>query len=144
MRAAPNWVGRCGTLADEDRTLPENETILVVDDNDMVRKIVCAQVESAGYHVLGADSSASALEMSRACGSIDVVVTDLAMPGGGGVALVEALRHAHPALRALFMSGFRDAPVPGTFIAKPFSQIELLDSVQRLLEDADLPAAIGA
>jgi DNA-binding NtrC family response regulator len=124
--------------------LQKTETILIVDDNDMVRKLVRAQVESAGYRVVDADSPASALELSRVCGRIDLVVTDLVMPGGGGVTLAEDLRRGHPALRALFMSGFGDARVPGSFIAKPFSGIEILDAVRRLLEDNDLPVAIGA
>jgi CheY-like chemotaxis protein len=120
------------------------ETVLIVDDNDLVRKLVCAQVASGGYRVVEADSPKAALALSRCCGRLDIVVADLLMPDGGGVALVQALRQQHQALRALFMSGLEEAHVPGSFIAKPFSGIELLDALRRLLEDADLPVAIGA
>ena len=130
--------------ADCNCRMGEIETVLIVDDNDLVRTLVCAQVQSAGYRVLEAESPAAALELARCCGNVDVVLTDLAMPGGGGVALVAALQNRHPALRALFMSGFTDARVPGSFIAKPFSAAELLDALRRLLEENDLAVALGA
>jgi CheY-like chemotaxis protein len=123
--------------------MPEAETILIVDDNPTVRKVVCAHVESGGYRVLEAASPESALALSRAY-AIDAVITDLIMPGGGGAKLVEDLRRGRPALPALFMSGLAGAQVQGTFIAKPFSTIELLAALRLLLDETHLPVAIGA
>jgi DNA-binding NtrC family response regulator len=120
--------------------LHPTETVLIVDDNDIVRKLVCAFVESAGYTVLGAASSQEALEKARECESLDVVVTDVVMADGGGLALVEDLKRVYPSVRTLYMSGYPDARLTGNFIAKPFSADDLLAALRGVLDADAVPA----
>jgi PAS domain S-box-containing protein len=115
-----------------------HETILFVEDNPAVRHAVARMLAEAGYHVLAASSGAEALELAR--GSVDLVVSDLVMPGMGGRMLVNRLRAGHPNLRALFISGVeRDASVvpSGTaFLPKPFGADALLRAVRAVLDGA--------
>ena len=114
------------------------ETVLIVEDNDLVQKLVCRYVERAGYRVIRAGSAADALVQARACGWVDVVVADVVLPDGSGIALVQSLKRIYPELRTLYMSGYADARLTGGFIAKPFSSAELIEAL-RLLLDAGLP-----
>ena len=113
-----------------------HETILFVEDNPAVRHAVSRMLTEAGYHVLPAASGAEALELAR--GRVDLVVSDLVMPGMGGRMLVNRLRAGHPNLRALFISGVeRDASVvpSGTaFLPKPFGADALLRAVRAVLD----------
>jgi DNA-binding NtrC family response regulator len=111
-----------------------NGTVLIVDDNDIVRKLVCAYVKGGGYRVIEADSPADALEKAAACVRIDAVMVDLVMPDGGGIPLVPALKRIHPSLRTLYMSAHADAGLSGCFIAKPFSSAKLLKALRLLLD----------
>jgi DNA-binding response OmpR family regulator len=121
-----------------------NEVILLVDDEELVRKLLDAYLESAGYRVIQARSSAEAREKALGCETIDVVIADLGLPDGGGVALVHDLQRTRPPLRALWMSGNSDACVPGRFIAKPFGLTELLEAVQLVLDDDFAATTVAA
>jgi CheY-like chemotaxis protein len=124
------------------QTVVSTETILLVEDNGIVRSIVAAMLESHGYAVIPAASGAEAITVARSTGSIDLVLTDLVMPGMGGRDTAEAVRALHPGARALFMSGYTDDAVfrgggrsPGTgFIQKPFDGQALAGSVREALE----------
>lgn len=105
------------------------ETVLVVDDEPAVGAFVRALLEKGGYRVLSACSATAALEVSdRHEGPIDLLVTDVVMPGRNGPELYETLRARRPDLAVLFMSGHAPGPViasgaldAGTnFIEKPF------------------------
>jgi len=113
---------------------------LLVDDQDIVRKLLEDFVESAGYRVIAARSSAEAREQSLAAETIDVVIADLSLPDGDGVTLVRELRQARPSLRALFMSGDPEAEVGGRFIAKPFGLKDFLEALRLAINDDTLPA----
>ena len=116
------------------------ETLLLVEDEAPVRESVRRLLEWHGYTVIEARNGADALQIYDGNEQgIDLVLTDLMMPGMGGHELVELLRARHPELRVLFMSGYADkpmttngAPCRGTaYLEKPFT-VELL--MQRLRE----------
>jgi two-component system phosphate regulon response regulator PhoB len=113
--------------------------ILVVDDEETDRVILKAALESGGHLVLFASDGTSALDVCRR-ESIDLVVTDLAMPGGGGLRLIRELREAGDPVQILAVSGrarehlvlAEDYGADGTLF-KPVQVDELLDTVRRLL-----------
>jgi signal transduction histidine kinase len=118
--------------------------ILLVEDNDGVRDIARTTLEEAGYTVVAVSNANEALVEVATERRIDLVVSDLVMPGLGGRELVERLRANDPKLPVLYVSGFAaDGPpvLDGTgvgFLAKPFTGTQLLASVR-----AVLPAAMS-
>jgi CheY-like chemotaxis protein len=116
--------------------------ILLVEDEDALRLLVREVLEAAGYSILEAEDPERALAASRShVGPIDLVLTDLVMPGLGGRELVERLREGRPGLRALFMSGYTDPAAHQTegletgttFLPKPFAPTVLLRAVRLAL-----------
>jgi len=119
------------------------ETVLVVEDDPQVRRVTAQALRSAGYRVLVARDGQEALETSaRENGRMELLVTDLIMPGTNGRELSDELRRKRPELRVLFMSGYsRDiiskAGVIDTgmeFLQKPFTADQLTDRVRRVLD----------
>ncbi|MDY7083954.1 MAG: response regulator [Actinomycetota bacterium] len=117
-------------------------TVLVVEDEDGVRDIVCRILRRAGYDVRAAPDPATALEMCREGGlEMDALVTDIIMPGMSGTQLAAELRRARPGLPVLFMSGYTSGPAPGgqelpadaPLLHKPFQTDHLLSALQRVL-----------
>ena len=118
------------------------ETILLVEDDSAVREIVRLTLEDAGYHALPAENAEQALALARdRPGSVDLLVSDVVMPGTSGPALFDILRREGLTTRALFMSGYADDALrhserlpPGlTVLTKPFSPTLLLAAVARAL-----------
>ncbi len=119
------------------------ETVLVVEDDDAVRKMSCTFLSTKGYAVLEAASAAEAIRIADANSkSIDLVLTDLVMPGMKGRELAECIAKAHPGIPVLYMSAYTEDAVlntgvldPGTaFIEKPFGPDELAAKVRELLK----------
>ncbi len=119
------------------------ETLLLVEDEPQVRESVRRLLESQGYTVLEAQNGEDALQLyDRNAAGIDLVVTDVTMPGISGYELVQRLRSRAPGLRVLFMSGYADrAPASnggistGTgFVQKPFDVKTLMQRVREVLE----------
>jgi PAS domain S-box-containing protein len=119
------------------------ETILVVDDDDSVRALVRRILGEHGYAVFDAASPAAALESVRAASRhIDLLITDVVMPGQSGRELADELTAALPGLKVLYMSGYtHDAIVhrgvldPGIhFVSKPVTADVLLRTVRDLLD----------
>lgn len=117
------------------------ETILLVDDEQSVRAIVLKILRRAHYNVLEAENGEAALRIAEAHpGKIDLVITDMYMPGLRGPEVVERLAPTRPGLRALFISGYADQDartgVPGgaNFLNKPFSGQELASAVEKVLK----------
>jgi CheY-like chemotaxis protein len=117
-------------------------TILLVEDEPIVRKVAKRILSRAGFRVFTAESGEQALRISAERREhIDVLVTDVVMPGMGGGLLAEQMRIARPTIRTLFMSGYsrdqtipQDDPVRGTmFLAKPFTNESLVTRVKELL-----------
>jgi two-component system cell cycle sensor histidine kinase/response regulator CckA len=142
-------VARGGEVEEEDQApapLPPARgrgTVLLVEDEESVRRFTERVLSRGGYTVLAAAEGAEAMALSRQHpGIIHLLVTDLQMPRMNGSDLARRLMAERPGIRVLFISGYdRDAartqaPLePGTdFIEKPFSPESLLDRLHRLLE----------
>lgn len=120
-----------------------SERILVVEDDDMVRAHVAAQLADLGYAVDEAATGAAALDVMERTGPIDLLFTDVVMPGGmNGRQLADAARLRQPGLKVLFTSGYTDDAIvhhgrldPGvTLLAKPYRRAELVAKIRRALD----------
>jgi two-component system cell cycle sensor histidine kinase/response regulator CckA len=120
-----------------------SETILLVEDEDAVRSLLHEVLEGNGYVVLQAASGAEALRVSRAhAGPIDLLLTDVVMPGMSGREVAIMLAAERPGLRVLFASGYTAEAIvrhgvlePGTdLIHKPFTPDALLRRVRERLD----------
>ena len=118
------------------------ETVLVAEDETAVRDLAVRMLVARGYHVVPASSAAEALTRAEAAGTIDLLLTDLVMPGMSGAALAERLVGRRPGLRVLFMSGYPHDVLSSSsacprrrsrFLRKPFSPRMLLDKVREIL-----------
>jgi len=118
------------------------ETVLVVDDEPVVRAMMTRTLREAGYRVLEAEDGPKALAKAGSHGGpIHAVVTDLAMPGMRGRELARTLAQGRPELRVLFVSGFAGDEVERLglleagrpFLSKPFDPELLVDRVRHLL-----------
>ena len=123
-------------------------TILVVDDEPLVRAFTSEVLGLEGYVVLEAPGPAEGFRIAAAYpGPIDLVITDVVMPGGDGRDLVERLGRMRPAIKALYISGHIAADVArGTlssaaFLQKPFSMDVLVDKVRAVLDAAEVRIA---
>jgi signal transduction histidine kinase len=128
--------------------------VLVVDDEEMVRKLACTALRSRGYEVIEARSGKDALEaLGRATSLPSVVLLDLEMAPMGGEELVRILKQDYPALRIIVTSGYPEEDVrsglpPGTvlgFLQKPYAVAALMRKVEETLDsrgpNVDAPAA---
>src|SRR5581483_4167754 len=89
-----------------------SETILVIEDEEQVRSAVQRVLERLGYSVLVACDGAQAVETARAySGRIDLVLSDVVVPGGSGPDVVKEIIERSPATKTLFMSGYTDHAV---------------------------------
>lgn len=107
-------------------------TLLVVDDEPLIRDLVKRMLTDAGFIVLVADSAEDALLVSRGyAGAIDVVLTDVRMPGMGGPELCCRLRTERPGILCLLMTGFADIATEGfPVLHKPFRSDQLVSHVR--------------
>jgi two-component system cell cycle sensor histidine kinase/response regulator CckA len=128
--------------AEDTAELRGVETILLVEDEQVVRSLVQEMLERSGYRVVAAESPARALELARTHnGGIDLLLTDVVMPGMSGRDLAEMLVAERPGLRVLYASGYtRDAISSqgvideGTcFLEKPFTSAALGRAVRDVL-----------
>jgi DNA-binding NtrC family response regulator len=125
------------------------ETILLVEDEDSVRAIVGAVLRRQGYQVLEAATPHGASEIFKQHSQeIDLLLTDVVMPGMNGPALAQRLVAERPGLRVLFMSGYADGgslPLlkgPNVrFLGKPFQASALTGAVREILDRRDQKAA---
>jgi CheY-like chemotaxis protein len=108
------------------------ETILVVDDNDLVRHLVITFVELAGYTALEAATPEEAIATAREHGSIDILLTDVHLTSITGVDVARVLTQLFPSVRVLYMSGHGDVSWAGPFISKPFTSEELAAALEAL------------
>jgi len=117
------------------------ETILLVEDEESVRQLVRETLSSRGYHVLEAENGEAALDVAMREEKIDLVITDVIMPGMGGRELVQHLAKSRPESKVLYLSGYtEDAIVSeggmgnGTaFLQKPFTLQNLSRKVREVL-----------
>jgi two-component system cell cycle sensor histidine kinase/response regulator CckA len=116
-------------------------TVLLVDDENSVRAIVLKILRRANYNVLEAENGEAAVRIADTHpGKIDLVITDMFMPGLRGPEVVERIAPKRPGLRVLFMSGYADqdartgVPPGANFLNKPFSGKELASAVESVLK----------
>ncbi|MGV3708796.1 MAG: PAS domain S-box protein [Gemmatimonas sp.] len=123
-----------------------SETVLLVEDEEAVRKIAKLALESHGYRVIEASNGADALTLAeRFAKPIDVVISDVVMPGMSGRQFAESLRRSRPDFRLLFISGYTDDAVvrhgivmaDEAFLQKPFSPNALARKVREVLDRPD-------
>jgi two-component system cell cycle sensor histidine kinase/response regulator CckA len=122
---------------------PGTETVLLVEDEESIRRFAAEVLRASGYTVLEAPLPSSAIAMAESeSGPIHVLLTDIVMPEMSGPDLAEAIKERHPATRPIFMSGYsNDAAVnqrlleAGTaFLEKPFRPADLTRKVREVLE----------
>jgi len=117
-------------------------TILLAEDEEVVRRLVTEILRRAGYEVLDASNGAQALEKARAqTTKIDLLVSDVAMPAMTGLELARQIGAMHPGIKILLISGYSDPAAvadmqdqPGfAYLRKPFAPSALLEQVRNLL-----------
>ncbi|MDX6449969.1 MAG: hypothetical protein QOH16_18 [Gaiellaceae bacterium] len=125
-----------------------DETILLVEDETVVRHLVAEILESNGYTVLQAGDGPSGLELLRRhSGKLDLLLTDVVMPGMSGPEVAQAVTSMRPGTQVLYTSGYTDSAIghhgvlePGiAFLQKPFSADDLIRKVRGLLDEANIP-----
>jgi PAS domain S-box-containing protein len=124
--------------AAEDKPTNGTETILLVEDQDGVRRVVETMLKRRGYNVLSSASSNEALTAAdRHRGMIHLLITDMVMPGMNGREMAECLVQRRPEMKVLFVSGYGDAAGSNgdaDFLQKPFSNEELAAKVREMLK----------
>lgn len=122
---------------------PTAETILLAEDEEIVRKLVVELLRRAGYQVLAAADGQLALETARAhTGAIHLLISDVAMPAMTGLELARQIGELHPGIRILLISGYSDPAAvedlqqqPGfAYLRKPFTPQMLLQQARSLLD----------
>ena len=110
---------------------------LVVDDDPIVRRFISAVLRMSGFQVLEAPDATQALVVFQAGGSaVDLVITDVQMPGMNGCDLARKLLAAQPNLPILLVSGSHsESPASLPFLQKPFTPARLLHALQGMLTD---------
>ena len=122
--------------APADTTAPTSRgRILLVDDDDSVRRMTERMLVRAGFAVVAAASGQAALAAAQDGGRFDLLLTDMVMPGMSGRELAHDLLAEDPSLRVLFMSGYHHGtPVPGwQLVAKPFDRAVLMAAIESAL-----------
>jgi two-component system cell cycle sensor histidine kinase/response regulator CckA len=108
-------------------------TVLVVDDQEIVRDVIRLTLEGAGYTVLEAQSPSHAIELASDDAEIDLLVTDVVMPEMDAFELAARIVSKLPSVRVLYTSGYTDATAEGPFIQKPFTPAQLVAKVDAVL-----------
>ncbi len=130
-----------------------SETLLVTEDEDGVRELVRTVLEIGGYRVLAAASAREALALAETHrGPIDLVVTDVVMPGMSGVELARRLKATRPAIGILYLSGYTEEEVirrgllasSVRFLEKPFTPEALSAKVREILDSVPWEQAVAS
>jgi CheY-like chemotaxis protein len=131
-------------VPEQPRISGGRETILIVDDEDMIRSLVKDILASKGYNVMAAPDGGSAVALyQEQWHSIDLVILDMIMPGMGGRETMEKLKQINPGVRAILSTGYseddraRDLMALGVkvFLQKPYRTEELSTAVRKVLDE---------
>jgi CheY-like chemotaxis protein len=121
------------------------ETILVVEDDVQVRRYVTGQLDSLGYSVVEAENGRQALVHLAKDSAVDLLFTDVVMPGGiGGRQLAEEAQKLHPGLKILLTSGYTEEAaihnaklgIAGPLLSKPYRKQDLARRIRNMLDNA--------
>jgi PAS domain S-box-containing protein len=120
------------------------ESILIVEDNDDVRAFAADALRDYGFNVLEAADASDALRILEGRVGIDLLFTDIGLPGVNGRELVAMVQRKHPSIRILFTSGYAQMPSPTSsrwlseiqLLSKPFTRSQLYEKVLQVLESA--------
>ena len=132
-------------VGEQERAGRGSETILLVEDDDAVRKLVRRALERQGYRVLVAAGGAEAIEIAgRHMGSIHLLISDVVMPQMSGRQVAEQLKALRPEIQVLYISGYTESAILRTgnltkiefFLQKPFTPVTLLRRVREMLDKA--------
>ena len=130
---------------------PHRRTILLVEDESFVREATCSILQHAGFDVLPAENAQEAMKVYEKCQrEIDLVMTDMVLPGRSGQQLGDDLRKHAPGVLVLVTSGYGNAEYEteapdqrAYFLAKPDSRRSLLDKIEKILATVSLVRAAG-
>jgi two-component system, cell cycle sensor histidine kinase and response regulator CckA len=120
-----------------------SEAILLVEDEDSLREVTCGYLKSKGYFVIAASEAKSAITAAKSSAHpVDLLLTDVILPGMSGVHLAQHLAASHPQMRVLYVSGYpTDAMIhhgghdPNfAFLSKPFSLAVLAKTIRTILD----------
>jgi signal transduction histidine kinase len=147
-------VPECPTIPVAIPASSRAETVLVAEDEDIVLQLVCYSLSAHGFKVLQAPNGESAIDLLHAQGpaGVDLLISDVVMPGISGPVLAARAAELLPGLKVLFMSGYTEEVIRDygvsranmAFIQKPFAPSELVRKVRQLLQPAQrVPAATG-
>jgi CheY-like chemotaxis protein len=119
--------------------------VLVVEDNDSVRRLTCRRLSELGYHVAEAANALAALEVLAEDAAFDMIFSDIVMPGGlSGLDLAREVAYHFPHVHVLLTTGYaeemlhspvEDLPVPA-LLRKPYNQAELAHAINNVLAEA--------
>lgn len=124
-----------------DRGQASIATVLVVDDDNQVLRMVSKMVKDGGYKVLEAENAVQALKLCESRGlEISLVLTDIVMQGQNGFQLAAHIRRLYPDMKVMFMTGYYHDKVEqeteGKIICKPFNREQLLREISKYFLEA--------
>jgi CheY-like chemotaxis protein len=141
-RATQETAAAAPPVADRADPSRIDAAVLVVEDNIDVRKIVCRLLRDFGCTVIEANSGAAALEVLQSDRKIDLMFSDVVMPGGmSGTELVHAARRLRPGIKTLLTTGFAEASLrnqpqfadAGEILSKPYRRQDLMRKIRSVL-----------
>jgi DNA-binding NtrC family response regulator len=123
-------------------------TILVVDDEPEIRKLVTAMLTRSGYHVLTADTGENAIRLFRNNPAVELLLTDVVAPGMSGPMIADEMAAMRPDIKVVFMSGYDNTQVVQRYVVekgyslliKPFTSEQLAAMVRNVLGARTLSA----
>ena len=128
-----------------------SESVLVVEDDATVRDLAVRTLRDAGYAVVAANGLSEARAAAAATARVDLVLSDIVMPGDAGPAVVEEIWRRHPRARVVYMSGYAPGtlapaaalPPDAAFLPKPFTPAGLAHAVRAALDEQPRPVDTG-
>ncbi len=142
----PRHVGEIGEDDEQEAAIPDDgngRTVVVIDDEPIVRMLIVEVLVEAGYHVLEAEDGPSGLRILQSRASVDLLITDVGLPGGmNGRQVADAARQIQADLKVLFVTGFAENAAVGNgllepgmeVITKPFAMADLGNRIAEMLQ----------
>jgi hypothetical protein len=121
---------------------PDQPVVLVVEDQPELRVTIVQLLEDLPWETAAAESAEEALDIAEQLKRIDLLISDIMLPGDNGLQLVERLEQDHPDMKIILMSGYSDEETVGSverrsersrFVRKPFDPAELTERVEKML-----------